>query len=208
MEPFTRFTATALPLEQANVDTDQVIPARFMGKPLPQVGAWAFYDLRYDASGAQRPGCPFNDPAYRGASILVARENFGCGSSREHAVWALTNSRDLTRDYAFRCVVAPSFGEIFYSNACKNGLLPVVLPTPVVEQILAHLRREPARPMTVDLERQVVVAPDGIEHGFEFDAFQKDCLLRGIDDIDVTLALEDKIIEFERQRSTATPWLD
>jgi 3-isopropylmalate/(R)-2-methylmalate dehydratase small subunit len=207
MEPFIRLTASAVPLPQANVDTDQIIPARFLSKPMTEMAKWAFHDLRFDANEAPRPGFPLNDPTYREARILVARENFGCGSSREHAVWALMNSPDPGLAHSFRCVIAPSYGEIFRSNACKNGLLPVALPASVVEDLLAQLATGPARDITVDLERQVVRAPNGQEHAFEFDTFQRECLLRGVDDIDLTLELEAKISHFEQQQASDRPWL-
>jgi 3-isopropylmalate/(R)-2-methylmalate dehydratase small subunit len=208
MEPFTKVTAGGLPLPQANVDTDQIIPARFLSKPIPEMGKWAFHDLRYDGDGEDNPrtSFPLNDTTYAGAKILVARENFGCGSSREHAVWALMHSANPSA-YAFRAVIAPSFGEIFRSNACKNGLLPVALPHTVVEDLIAQLQRGPARDITVDLEQQVIVAPDGARHRFEFDTFQRECLLRGVDDIELTLELESKITAFEARQATESPWL-
>jgi 3-isopropylmalate/(R)-2-methylmalate dehydratase small subunit len=206
MEAFTRLTSVAVGLDRANVDTDQVIPARFLSKPLGEMAKWVFYDLRYDENGAPRPTFSLNDPTYIGARILVARENFGCGSSREHAVWALTNCPDPTHDFSFRCVIAPSFGDIFRSNACKNGLLPVALPAASVDALFAQItgaRRE----LSVDLEKQVVVAPDGTEHQFDFDSFQRECLLRGLEDIDLTLTLESEITAFEHKRWAAMPWL-
>jgi 3-isopropylmalate/(R)-2-methylmalate dehydratase small subunit len=207
MQPFVRLTSLAVPLPQANIDTDQIIPARFLSKPIPEMGRWAFHDLRFDSQGAPRAAFTLNDATFRGARILVARENFGCGSSREHAVWALMNSPDPAEAHAFRCVIAPSFGEIFYANSCKNGLLPVRLAHAVVEDMISQLQRGPAREITVDLERQVVKAPDGGEHRFEFDSFQRECLLRGVDDIALTLELEPKIAAFEQKQALESPWL-
>ena len=207
MEPFVRVTSLAVPLPQANIDTDQIIPARFLSKPIPEMGRWAFRDLRFDAQDAPRPTFSLNDATYRGARILVARENFGCGSSREHAVWALMNSPDPAEAHAFRCVIAPSFGEIFYANSCKNGLLPVRLPHAAVEDLIAQLQRGPAREITVDLEKQIVRAPDGAEHHFDFDSFQRESLLRGLDEIALTLELEPKIAAFEQRQAQESPWL-
>jgi 3-isopropylmalate/(R)-2-methylmalate dehydratase small subunit len=207
MEAFVRLTSLAVALDRANVDTDQIIPARFLSKPIGEQAKYAFYDLRYGHDELPEPSFPLNEPSRIGARILVARENFGCGSSREHAVWALMNCPDPSRDFSFRCVIAPSFGDIFRSNACKNGLLPVVLSASVVEAMLLDLKGRRGE-LTVDLEKQIVIGPDGAEHRFEFDSFQRECLLRGVEDIELTLAFEREIAAFEQRRSAEKPWLD
>ena len=209
MEPFLTLSSPALPLDASNVDTDQVIPARFLSKPRQELGLYMFHDVRFDESGAPRQS-PFNDPAYRGARILVTRENFGCGSSREGAVWALmgqTASDEGDDTHAYRCVIAPSYGEIFYSNACKNGLLPVRLPSPIVVSLLEQLKSGPGGTIAVDLEAQTVVGPDGAVHSFEFDAFQRDCLLRGLEDVELTSGHASEIDAFERRRAADIPWV-
>ena len=181
MEPFKRIESVALPVPQANVDTDQIIPGRFLQKPRGGgLGQYLFHDVR----------AILERPAYRGARILVAGANFGCGSSRENAVWALY-------DYGFRAVIAPSFGDIFFNNCLKNGLLPVVLPAYVITGLFAGLE---ALPLTVqvDLEAQTVTLPGGARVNFAVDPFAKHCLLNGVDELDYTLSLMDQITEFER----------
>lgn len=187
-EPFAKVTGKAVPLALANVDTDQIIPARFLKRPRDERYAkYAFHDLRFDEAGAPRPDFVLNDPRFAGAPILVADRNFGVGSSREAAVYALAA-------LGVRCVIADSFGDIFYSNALKNFLLPVALPADVV----ATLRRlaEAGVPFTVDLERQVVQAGNQA-HGFTIPAFARTCLLEGLDEIGVTLKLLPEITAFE-----------
>jgi 3-isopropylmalate/(R)-2-methylmalate dehydratase small subunit len=206
MERFTRLTSGAVPLDRANIDTDQIIPARFLSKPIAELGRYAFYDLRYGDGGVMRSSFALNDRVHIGARILVARQNFGCGSSREHAVWALMNAPDTSRDYSFRCVIAPSFGDIFQSNACKNGLLPVVLPAASVETLLNALATGPAD-LCVDLEAQTVRSPDGSEHRFQFDSFARECLLRGMDDLEITREFEPAIAAYEQRRAHEKPWL-
>jgi len=189
MEPFVRLDAVALPVAQPNVDTDQIVPARYLQKPRSDnFGDYLFRDVRED------PAFVFNREAYRGARIVVAERNFGCGSSREHAVWALY-------DHGFRAAIAPSFGDIFAGNAQKNGFLPVVLPEPAVAQLLAQLNAQPGARIVVDLPRQVVRAPDGGEHAFEFDAFAKHCLIEGLDEISYTLTLLPAIEAYEARAS-------
>lgn len=197
MEPFRRLDAVAAPLPVANVDTDQIIPARFLWKARRDgFSDTLFADLRAD------PEEPFvlDRPAYRDARILVAERNFGCGSSREHAVWALW-------DGGFRVVVAPSFGDIFHTNALKNGFLPVRLSPKRVAAILGELARDPGCRMVVDLEGQTVTGPDGVEDRFEIDALQKESLTEGLDDIDLTLRYRDRIDAFERDHDKIHPWL-
>jgi len=189
MEPFVHLDAVALPIARPNVDTDQIVPARYLQKPRSDnFGDYLFRDVRED------PAFVFNQERYRGARIVVAERNFGCGSSREHAVWALY-------DHGFRAAIAPSFGDIFASNALKNGFLPIVLPAATVAQLLAHLDAHPGSRLAVDLPRQVVREPDGTEHTFEVDAFAKHCLLEGLDEISYTLTLMPAIEAYEARLS-------
>jgi 3-isopropylmalate/(R)-2-methylmalate dehydratase small subunit len=181
MQKFEVLTGVAAPLDLENVDTDKIIPARFL-KTIKRtgLGVHLFDSLRYDSTGAEKPDFVLNQPKYRHAEILIAGDNFGCGSSREHAPWALL-------DFGIRCVIAPSFADIFHGNCFKNGILPIALP----QEICAQLREDAAMGtnarITVDLARQVVVRPDGTEIPFEVDAFRKNCLLGGLDDIGLTL---------------------
>ncbi len=199
MEAFQRLDAVAAPMPVPNVDTDQVIPARFLRKPRQDgYGQYLFHDLRFDDAGREKPEFVLNRDAYRGARILVADKNFGCGSSREHAVYALW-------DYGFRAVIAPSFGDIFYENSFKNGFLPIVLPAETATTLRRALETKPGARMVVDLAAQVVVAPDGTRHAFAIDAFRKECLLRGIDELDFTLSHRAEIEAFERKQ--AAPWI-
>lgn len=192
MEPFQTVEAVAAPLEASNVDTDQVIPARYIQKPRANnFGSWLFEDVRRDAGGGPRPDFVLNDPAYAAARILVAGANFGCGSSREHAVWALL-------DGGIRTVIAPSFGDIFFGNALKNGLLPVVLPPATVAQLHAALRRQPGLQLRVDLLDQQVTGGGFEPAPFHVDAFARECLLQGLDEIDYTLGLLPVIERYEQ----------
>ena len=175
MEPFVRLDAVAMPVLRPNVDTDQIVPARYLQKPRSDnFGDYLFRDVRND------PAFVLNGEPYRGARIVVAERNFGCGSSREHAVWAL-------HDYGFRAAIAPSFGDIFAGNALKNGFLPIVLPQATVASLLADLTQQPGARLSIDLPRQVVRDMKGIEHAFEIDAFAKHCLVEGLDEISFTL---------------------
>ena len=193
MEAFTRLEAVAAPLPRANVDTDQIVPALYLQKPRSDnFGNYLFRGLRHDANGRRRDGFVLDEPAYAQARILVAGPNFGCGSSREHAVWAL-------HDAGFRAVVAPGFGDIFFGNALKNGLLPVRLSEAVVRQMLADLRAHPGARMTVDLRAQTVTGPRGAIEPFAIDPFPRHCLLEGLDEIDYTLAQRAAIDAFERR---------
>src|SRR5215813_1733468 len=173
MEPFTTLTAVAVPIDLPNVDTDRIIPARFLRRPQGAgFDRLLFHDIRFDDDGSERPAFILNQPAYRSARILVAAENFACGSSREAAVWALMA-------YGFRAFIAPSFGDIFAQNCGKNGALAIRLPAGTVAELRRQLHERPGVSMTVDLETQTVTGPDGAHHPFEVDPFLKECLLRG-----------------------------
>ena len=193
MTPFMRLDAVALPIAQANLDTDQIIPARYLQKArADDFGRYLFHGLRYLDDGSENPRFLLNQAAYRHARIVVGGANFACGSSREHAVWALY-------DYGIRAVIAPSFGDIFYANALKNGLLPIILPGAVVADALALLLSQPGRSIAVDLDATTVAMPDGTIHRFAIDPFSRHCLLQGLDELDYTLSQLDRIAEFERR---------
>jgi 3-isopropylmalate/(R)-2-methylmalate dehydratase small subunit len=201
MEPFHRLDAVAVPLSVANIDTDQIIPARFLWrKRRDGFGHLLFHDLRFNDGGAPKPDFVLNRNVYRDARILVADRNFGCGSSREHAVWALY-------DYGIRAVVAPSFGDIFFNNSFQNGLLPVVLPAERVSALRGLLEQSPGSTLAVDLQVQTVTGPDGIAAQFEIDPFRKECLMAGTDDISFTLGYRDRIAEFENAYAAKVRWL-
>jgi 3-isopropylmalate/(R)-2-methylmalate dehydratase small subunit len=191
MDKFTVLTGAAAPLNMANVDTDKIIAARFL-KTIKRsgLGVHLFSSLRYNDDGSEKPDFVLNQPKYRQAEILVAGENFGCGSSREHAPWALL-------DFGIKCVIAPSFADIFHGNCFKNGILPIALPQAVCEQLMADASMGSNARLTIDLERQVVIRPDGTEIPFEVDAFRKHCLLNGLDDIGLTLEHEAAIDTYE-----------
>jgi 3-isopropylmalate/(R)-2-methylmalate dehydratase small subunit len=210
MQIFTRHTGLVAPMDHANVDTDQVIPKQFL-KSIRRTGFGAnlFDEWRYLDHGepgqdpsARRPNPNFvlNLPRYQGASILLARRNFGCGSSREHAPWAL-------QEFGFRALIAPSFAEIFYGNCLKNGLLPVVLPEAVVDRLFVELEALPGFQLTVDLTEQTVTTAAGQSFHYEIDAFRRQCLLNGWDDVAMTLRHTDKIRAFESERLARMPWL-
>jgi 3-isopropylmalate/(R)-2-methylmalate dehydratase small subunit len=201
MEPFRKLTAVAAPLDMVNVNTDQIIPARFLRKPRSAgYGNFLFNDIRVGADGAQDPGFVLNRAPYQPARILVSGRNFGCGSSREGAVYALADS-------GFRAVIAPSFGDIFFNNCAKNGVVAAVLPEDAVAGVLRQLAAQPGAAMTVDLEADTVIAPDGARHAFQLEASRKQCLLDGLDDIQLTLRHEAAIAGFERQRDDRLGWL-
>jgi 3-isopropylmalate/(R)-2-methylmalate dehydratase small subunit len=196
MQPFTRLTSVAVPLDIVNVDTDRIVPARFLRKPRSAgYENFLFHDLREG-----KADFPLDRPAYRGAQILVAAQNFGCGSSREAAVWALAG-------FGLRAWIAPSFGDIFFENSFKNGVLAIVLPIERVAAIREQLEREPGSRLTIDLPSQTVRLADGRVEPFEVDAFRKECLLAGIDEIDLTLRYEADIAAFERRQAAEMPWL-
>ena len=200
MTPFTTLTAPAIPLRLANVDTDQLLPGRFLRKPRSDgYDNYLFHDIRRGRDGTLRADFPLNDPCYADAPILVAASNFGGGSSREGAVYALV-------DRGIRAVIAPSFGDIFYSNATKNGLLPIRLPIDIVERIWAIAEADPSAPLTIDLAAQTVRLANAEPVRFEIDAFQRACLLEGRDDIDLTLAHADAISSFETSDRASRRW--
>jgi 3-isopropylmalate/(R)-2-methylmalate dehydratase small subunit len=210
MQKFTLLNGLVAPLDRANVDTDAIIPKQFL-KSIKRAGFGpnAFDEWRYLDHGepgmdnSQRPLNPdfvLNQPRYQGAQILLARENFGCGSSREHAPWAL-------EDYGFRVIIAPSFADIFFNNCFKNGLLPIKLDAAIVDELFGAVAANEGYKLKVDLERQVIAMPDGREIAFEVDAFRKHCLLNGLDDIGLTLQHVDEIRAFEEKHRAAQPWL-
>jgi len=201
VEALTRLTAVAAPFDLPNVDTDRIVPARFLRKRKgPEYARFLFHDLRFDPDGSERPDFVLNHPAYRRARILVAAANFGCGSSREMAVWAL-------EAYGIRAVIASSLGDIFHQNCFKNGLLPVILPERAVADLRRQLHERPGGSLTVDLPAQTVTAPDGAVARFEIDAFRKELLLTGQDEIDLTVGYEERIREFEERQRYLMPWL-
>ena len=200
MQPFTTLTGVAAPLPAANVDTDQIIPARFL-KTIKRTGLGKslFAGLRYEADGSEKPGFVLNREPYRHAEILISHENFGCGSSREHAPWALL-------DFGIRCVIAPSFADIFHGNSYKNGVLPITLPRAVCDALMEDAQMGANARISIDLERQVVIRPGGEEIAFEIDPFRKHSMLNGLDDIGQTLQHDGAIGAFEARRDAAEPW--
>ena len=210
MQKFTRLQGLVAPMDRENVDTDAIIPKQFL-KSIRKTGfgpnlfdEWRYLDPgepgQDPASRKPNPDFVLNQPRYQGASILLARKNFGCGSSREHAPWAIDQ-------YGFRCVIAPSFADIFFNNCFKNGLLPIVLPEVTVAQLFDEVFAFPGYQLTIDLERQVVVRAQGEEIPFEVQAFRKYCLINGLDDIGLTLRHADKIKAYEAERLATKPWL-
>ncbi len=203
MEPFTTHRGIAVPFNRPDIDTDAIIPKVYL-KSIARTGFGKnlFNDWRYFEGDPSKPDPDFvlNQPRYRGAAILVAKENFGCGSSREHAAWALT-------DYGIRCVVAPSFADIFYNNSQKNGLLPAILPSSAVDQLIAEIEATPGCELTVDLPAQNVKSLGGLSFDFEIAPESKRRLLEGLDDIGVTLNHEAEITAFEENRRKTRPWL-
>jgi 3-isopropylmalate/(R)-2-methylmalate dehydratase small subunit len=210
MQKFTLLKGLVAPMDRANVDTDAIIPKQFL-KSIRKTGfgpnlfdEWRYLDVGFPGQNptSRKPNPDFvlNQPRYQGASVLLARKNFGCGSSREHAPWAIDQ-------YGFRCVIAPSFADIFFNNCFKNGLLPIMLPEAVVAQLFDEVAAFPGYELTIDLERQVIVRPQGQEIPFEVQAFRKYCLLNGLDDIGLTLRHADKIKAFETERLATKPWL-
>jgi 3-isopropylmalate/(R)-2-methylmalate dehydratase small subunit len=201
MEPFKKLDGVAAPLPMINVDTDMIIPKQFLKTTKRTgLGKALFHELRTRADGSENPDFVLNKPAYRDAKILVTGANFGCGSSREHAPWALLDS-------GIRCVIAPGFAEIFYNNCFKNGILPIVLPQEDVDKLMDDAERGSNAVISVDLERQEIRGPDGGCVKFEVDRFRKQCLLNGWDDIGLTMRRETKISEFEHHQKVQSPWL-
>ena len=201
MEAFTKLSGVAAPLPLANVDTDKIIPARFL-KTIKRsgLGVHLFDTLRYDETGAERPDFVLNREPYRHAEILISHENFGCGSSREHAPWALL-------DFGIRCVIAPDFADIFHNNCFKNGILPVRLPRDACDKLMEDAKMGGNARVTVDLEREVVVRPNGEEIPFKIDAFRKRLMLNGLDDIGQTLQHGKAIDSFESREKSEKPWM-
>jgi len=191
MEPLKTHTGKVAPLDRVNVDTDQIIPKQFLKRiERTGFGQFLFYDWRYDEKGNPNPDFVLNQERYRGASILLTRNNFGCGSSREHAPWALL-------DYGFRVIIAPSFADIFYNNCFKNGILPLALPEEQVEELFRRTEEHDGYELTVDLENCRLSDRYGLQFSFEVDEYRRQCLLQGLDDIAITLQLEDKIAAYE-----------
>ena len=201
MEAFTTLTGIVAPLDRMNVDTDQIIPKQFL-KTIKRTGLreGLFYDWRKRKDGSQDPDFFLNQPRYREASILLARDNFGCGSSREHAPWALL-------DQGFRCIIAPSFADIFYNNCFQNGILPVVLMTDEVASLFKALKWKERYQLTVDLAAQTVTTPEDVFYRFDVDPFRKNCLLNGLDAVGLSLQHEPAITAYEARRKTDAPWL-
>ena len=201
MQPFTDLHAKAAPLDMANLDTDQIIPKQFLKTVEREgLGKGLFYDLRFDEQGRPKPGFVLNDPRYAGAGVLIAGDNFGCGSSREHAPWALL-------DYGVRCVIAPSFADIFYNNCFQNGLLPVALPDAAVRALMDEAKGG-NHVFSVDLASQTVTAPSGKQFRFEIDPGRKEKLLKGLDSIGETLQHAKDIDTYETRQALAQPWLE
>ncbi|MBT6191488.1 MAG: 3-isopropylmalate dehydratase small subunit [Tateyamaria sp.] len=201
MEKFNTMTGIAAPMPLVNIDTDMIIPKQFL-KTIKRsgLGVNLFDEMRYDRQGNEIPDFVLNQDAYRQAEIIVAGENFGCGSSREHAPWAI-------KDFGIRCVIAPSFADIFYNNCFKNGILPIALPPETVDVLMKDAENGANARLTVDLEAQTVTKSDGQVFSFEVDPFKKHCLMEGLDDIGLTMAKADSIDSFEAIASQARPWV-
>ncbi len=200
MEKFTHMTGIAAPMPLVNIDTDMIIPKQFL-KTIQRsgLGKNLFDEMRFTQDGAEIPDFVLNQPAYRKTEILIAGDNFGCGSSREHAPWALL-------DFGIRCVIATSFADIFYNNCFKNGILPIVMPAEVVDALMADARKGANARMTVDLQAQTVTTSDGQAFPFQVDSFRKHCLLNGLDDIGLTLEKVSSIDSYERRQAQTRPW--
>jgi 3-isopropylmalate/(R)-2-methylmalate dehydratase small subunit len=200
METFTTLTGVAAPMPLVNIDTDMIIPKQYL-KTIKRtgLGVHLFDEMRYTDAGEENPDFVLNQPAYRDAKVLVAGDNFGCGSSREHAPWALL-------DFGIRCVISTSFADIFYNNCFKNGILPVVLPQDAVDHLMEDATKGSNARITVDLEAQTVTASDGRSFAFDIDPFKKHCLMNGLDDIGLTLEKVDAIDAFEERARQQFPW--
>ncbi|MDP5308563.1 3-isopropylmalate dehydratase small subunit [Paracoccus spongiarum] len=201
MDKFTTLTGIAAPMPLVNIDTDMIIPKQFL-KTIKRsgLGVNLFDEMRYDRDGTENPDFILNQPAWRDSQILVAGDNFGCGSSREHAPWALL-------DFGIRCVISTSFADIFFNNCFKNGILPIVLPQEAVDVLMEDARKGANARMTVDLENQTVSSADGHEFHFDIDPFRKHCLLNGLDDIGLTMEKAPSIDSYETQMAQARPWV-
>ncbi|TQR37638.1 3-isopropylmalate dehydratase small subunit [Brevibacillus brevis] len=194
MNPFVIHTGVVAPLDRVNVDTDAIIPKQFLKRiERSGFGQFLFYEWRFTVDGAPIDSFILNTPAYKESTVLLARNNFGCGSSREHAPWALL-------DYGFRCVIAPSFADIFYNNCFKNGILPIKLSEEQVDELFNRAESKPNYQLTIDLQEQVVRDNEGLSYPFEVDSYRRYCLLNGLDDIGITLQYEDKIAAYETSR--------
>lgn len=201
MDKFEKLTGVAAPMPLINVDTDMIIPKQFL-KTIKRsgLGVNLFDEMRYNRDGSENPDFVLNKDAYREAEILIAGDNFGCGSSREHAPWAI-------KDFGIRCVVAPSFADIFYNNCFKNGILPIVLPQEQVDALMAEAEKGSNARISVDLEAQEISTSDGTAFAFEVDSFKKHCLLEGLDDIGLSLEKADAIASFENEAKAQRPWV-
>jgi 3-isopropylmalate/(R)-2-methylmalate dehydratase small subunit len=201
VDKFTQLTGVAAPLPAINIDTDKIIPKQYL-KTIKRsgLGKHLFAEMRFNADGSEKPDFVLNQPAYRQSKILIAFDNFGCGSSREHAPWALM-------DFGVKCVIAPSFADIFYNNCFKNGVLPLVLPREICEQLMEDAQKGANATMTVDLEKQTVTRPDGEVVHFEIDPFRKHCLVNGLDEIGLSMAKGKAIDGYEERQKASQPWL-
>jgi 3-isopropylmalate/(R)-2-methylmalate dehydratase small subunit len=201
MDKFDHLTGVAAPLNMINVDTDMIIPKQFL-KTIKRTGLGKslFFEMRFKDDGSEVEDFVLNKPAYRESTIMVGGDNFGCGSSREHAPWALL-------DFGIKCVIAPNFADIFYNNCFKNGILPIKLPQEDVDKLMEDAERGANATLTVDLEAQTIAGPDGGSISFEIDPFKKKCLLQGLDDVGLTMKKEDTISKFENDKKASEPWL-
>ncbi len=201
MDAFTKLNARAAPLDMINVDTDIIIPKQFL-KTVKRtgLGVSAFYNIRYDDDGNENPDFALNKPEYKDAEILITGENFGCGSSREHAPWAIL-------DMGIRCIIAPSFADIFFNNSFKNGILPIELPQEQINELMQEAKDNPDALIEVDLEKQVVTRGNKFSFSFDIDPFRKHCLLNGLDDIGITLQKDTSISSYENKRKSDRPWV-
>ncbi|MGY9013937.1 MAG: 3-isopropylmalate dehydratase small subunit [Rhodospirillales bacterium] len=201
MDKFDHLTGVAAPLNMINVDTDMIIPKQFL-KTIKRTGLGKslFFEMRFKDDGSEVEDFVLNKPAYRESTIMVGGDNFGCGSSREHAPWALL-------DFGIKCVIAPNFADIFYNNCFKNGILPIKLPQEDVDKLMEDAERGANATLTVDLEAQTIAGPDGGSISFEIDPFKKKCLLQGLDDVGLTMKKEDAISKFENDKKASEPWL-
>tara|TARA_B100001989_G_scaffold107572_1_gene75402 strand:+ start:777 stop:1382 length:606 start_codon:yes stop_codon:yes gene_type:complete len=201
MEPFKTLRAKAAPLDMINVDTDVIVPKQFL-KTVKRTGLGvnAFFDIRYNDDGSEKEDFSLNKPEHKGAEILITGKNFGCGSSREHAPWAIL-------DMGFRCVISAGFADIFHNNCFKNGILPITLPQEQVDQLMDEAKNNPDDLLEIDLEKQTVTRGNKFKFDFEIDPFRKHCLLNGLDDIGLTLQKENAITTFEKKRAQDKPWL-